>query len=159
MTLRYMNLLKGAPKSIARDWMNETRILLETQQAVDTLLAYAGAIGLVFLGAGDSKCSSKPRPEKTVDRRRRRMLAWKRRRRSLILAWKRRRRRLRRRGWTYSGVKTAVDRILGWKVWDDDGEKTAECEKRAVFQVSLQPDSGSNENVGCKRILLLQRDS
>ncbi|XP_076759351.1 inner membrane mitochondrial protein mitofilin isoform X4 [Xylocopa sonorina] len=55
MTLRYMNLLKGAPRSIARDWMNETRILLETQQAVDTLLAYAGAIGLMFLGAGDSK--------------------------------------------------------------------------------------------------------
>lgn len=57
MTLRYMNLLKGASRSIAKDWMNETRILLETQQAVDTLLAYAGAIGLVFLGAGDSKVS------------------------------------------------------------------------------------------------------
>ncbi|XP_017878174.1 MICOS complex subunit Mic60 isoform X4 [Ceratina calcarata] len=55
MTLRYMNLLKGAPRSIARDWMNETKIMLETQQAVDTLLAYAGSIGLVFLGAGDSK--------------------------------------------------------------------------------------------------------
>ncbi|KOC61000.1 Putative mitochondrial inner membrane protein [Habropoda laboriosa] len=55
MTLRYMNLLKGAPRSIARDWMNETRILLETQLAVDALLAYASAIGLVFLGAGDSK--------------------------------------------------------------------------------------------------------
>ncbi|XP_033322346.1 inner membrane mitochondrial protein mitofilin isoform X2 [Megalopta genalis] len=55
MALRYMNLLKGAPRSVARDWMNETRILLETQQAVDTLLAYAGAIGLVFLGAGDAK--------------------------------------------------------------------------------------------------------
>ncbi|XP_076241891.1 inner membrane mitochondrial protein mitofilin isoform X2 [Calliopsis andreniformis] len=59
MTLRYMNLLKGAPRSIARDWMNETRILLETQQAVDTLLAYAGAIGLVFLGAGDTKSTQK----------------------------------------------------------------------------------------------------
>ncbi|XP_018313441.1 MICOS complex subunit Mic60 isoform X3 [Mycetomoellerius zeteki] len=53
MTLRYMNLLKGAPRSVASDWMNETRILLETQQAVDTLLAYAGATGLVYLGAGD----------------------------------------------------------------------------------------------------------
>ncbi|CAL7937890.1 unnamed protein product [Xylocopa violacea] len=69
MTLRYMNLLKGAPRSIAKDWMNETRILLETQQAVDTLLAYAGALGLVFLGAGDSKCSSSPRHEQAVDRR------------------------------------------------------------------------------------------
>ncbi|XP_076166736.1 inner membrane mitochondrial protein mitofilin isoform X6 [Ptiloglossa arizonensis] len=59
MTLRYMNLLKGASKSIARDWMNETRILLETQQAVDTLLAYAGAIGLVFLGAGDPKAHAR----------------------------------------------------------------------------------------------------
>ncbi|KAG5319890.1 MIC60 protein, partial [Acromyrmex heyeri] len=53
MTLRYMNLLKGAPRSVASDWMNETRILLETQQAIDTLLAYAGVIGLVYLGAGD----------------------------------------------------------------------------------------------------------
>ncbi|XP_031825808.1 inner membrane mitochondrial protein mitofilin isoform X5 [Nomia melanderi] len=59
MALRYMNLLKGAPRAVARDWMNETRILLETQQAVDTLLAYAGAIGLVFLGAGDEKVSQK----------------------------------------------------------------------------------------------------
>ena len=54
MTLRYMNLLKGASRCIARDWMNETRILLETQQAVDVLLAYAGANGLVFLG--DATC-------------------------------------------------------------------------------------------------------
>nr|XP_012220441.1 PREDICTED: MICOS complex subunit Mic60 isoform X4 [Linepithema humile] len=53
MTLRYMNLLKGAPRSIASDWMNETRILLETQQAIDALLAYAGATGLAYLGAGD----------------------------------------------------------------------------------------------------------
>lgn len=53
MTLRYMNLLKGAPRSVASDWMNETRILLETQQAIDTLLAYAGATGLLYLGAGD----------------------------------------------------------------------------------------------------------
>lgn len=53
MTLRYMNLLKGAPRSIASDWMNEARILLETQQAIDTLLAYAGATGLVYLGAGN----------------------------------------------------------------------------------------------------------
>ncbi|XP_071626759.1 MICOS complex subunit Mic60 isoform X4 [Temnothorax longispinosus] len=54
MTLRYMNLLKGAPRSIASDWMNEARILLETQQAIDTLLAYAGATGLLYLGAGDA---------------------------------------------------------------------------------------------------------
>ncbi|XP_050449745.1 MICOS complex subunit Mic60 isoform X2 [Cataglyphis hispanica] len=55
MTLKYMNLLKGAPRSIAKDWMNETRILLETQQAINTLLAYAGAIGLTHFGVGDQK--------------------------------------------------------------------------------------------------------
>lgn len=55
MTLRYMNLLKGASRAISREWMNEARILLETQQAVDTLIAYAGATGLVYLGGGDSK--------------------------------------------------------------------------------------------------------
>ncbi|XP_015523022.2 MICOS complex subunit Mic60 isoform X1 [Neodiprion lecontei] len=54
MTLRYMNLLKGAPRSVANDWINEATILLETQQAVDTLIAHAGAAGLVFFGGGDS---------------------------------------------------------------------------------------------------------
>lgn len=54
MTLRYMNLLKGASRSVANDWMKEVRILLETQQAIDILLAYAGAAGLMYLGAGDS---------------------------------------------------------------------------------------------------------
>lgn len=52
MTLRYMNLLKGAPRSVARDWMNEARILLETQQAIECLIAYAGAGSLVFMGGG-----------------------------------------------------------------------------------------------------------
>lgn len=50
-----MNLLSGAPRSVAKDWMNETRILLETQQAVDTLIAYTGAIGLLFLGSDNQK--------------------------------------------------------------------------------------------------------
>ena len=57
MTLRYMNLLKGAPRSVARDWMNETRILLETQQAIESLVAYAGANSLVFMGGGESDVS------------------------------------------------------------------------------------------------------
>ncbi|XP_008546024.1 MICOS complex subunit Mic60 [Microplitis demolitor] len=55
MSLKYMNLLSGAPRSVAKDWMNETRILLETQQAVDTLIAYTGAIGLLFLGSDNQK--------------------------------------------------------------------------------------------------------
>lgn len=56
MTLRYMNLLEGAPRSIARDWMNEARILLETQQAIESLVAYAGANSLVFMGgSADTK--------------------------------------------------------------------------------------------------------
>ncbi|XP_049810649.1 MICOS complex subunit Mic60 isoform X2 [Schistocerca nitens] len=48
-TLKYMNLLKGASRQIASDWMNETRILLETQQAAGTLLAHAAAAGLIHL--------------------------------------------------------------------------------------------------------------
>ncbi|KAH0554787.1 MICOS complex subunit Mic60 isoform X1 [Cotesia glomerata] len=55
LSLKYMNLLSGAPRSVAKDWMNETRILLETQQAVDTLIAYTGAIGLLFLGSEQPK--------------------------------------------------------------------------------------------------------
>lgn len=48
MALRYMNLLKGAPRQVACEWMNETRIFLETQQAADTLMAYAAATGQQF---------------------------------------------------------------------------------------------------------------
>nr|CAH7745667.1 unnamed protein product [Callosobruchus chinensis] len=48
-TLRYMNLLKGAPRCVARQWMNETRILLETQQAANTLMAHAASSGLTYL--------------------------------------------------------------------------------------------------------------
>lgn len=40
-TLRYMNLLKGAARVIANEWMNETRIHLETKQAANLLLAHA----------------------------------------------------------------------------------------------------------------------
>ncbi|KAK2581067.1 hypothetical protein KPH14_006109 [Odynerus spinipes] len=62
MTLRYMNLLKGAPRCVAREWMNETRIFLETQQAIDTLMAYAGVTGLMYANAGDS--SKQPAKQK-----------------------------------------------------------------------------------------------
>ncbi|KAL0276676.1 UNVERIFIED_CONTAM: hypothetical protein PYX00_004193 [Menopon gallinae] len=45
MALKYMNLLKGAPRQVSCEWMKETRIFLETQQAADALLAYAAATG------------------------------------------------------------------------------------------------------------------
>ncbi|CAG9829577.1 unnamed protein product [Diabrotica balteata] len=48
-TLRYMNLLKGAPRCVAKEWMDETRIYLETQQAANTLMAYAASSGLAYL--------------------------------------------------------------------------------------------------------------
>lgn len=44
-----MNLLQGAPRAIARQWMEEARIMLETQQAANTLMAHATASGLVHL--------------------------------------------------------------------------------------------------------------
>lgn len=44
-----MNLLKGASREIARQWMEEARILLETQQAANTLMAHASASGLMYL--------------------------------------------------------------------------------------------------------------
>ncbi|KAI4462088.1 mitofilin [Holotrichia oblita] len=48
-TLKYMNLLQGAPRAVARQWMEEARIMLETQQAATTLMAHATASGLVHL--------------------------------------------------------------------------------------------------------------
>lgn len=47
--LRYANLLQGASRKIATDWINETRLLLETQQAINVLLAHAATSGLAFL--------------------------------------------------------------------------------------------------------------
>lgn len=46
--LRYMNLLRGGAKAVAKDWMQEVIILLETQQASNALLSHASASGLVY---------------------------------------------------------------------------------------------------------------
>lgn len=48
-TLKYMNLLQGAPRKVAQDWLNEARLLLETQQIVNTLMAHAASSGLLYL--------------------------------------------------------------------------------------------------------------
>lgn len=47
--LRYANLLQGASRNIAADWIDETRLLLETQQAINVLLTHAATSGLAFL--------------------------------------------------------------------------------------------------------------
>lgn len=44
--LRFMNQLTGKSKHVAHDWVKEARLLLETQQASDALLAHAAANGL-----------------------------------------------------------------------------------------------------------------
>ncbi|TMW53440.1 hypothetical protein DOY81_001438 [Sarcophaga bullata] len=49
MALKYMNLLQGGPRKVASDWLKETRLLLETQQAANTLMAHAAASGLLYL--------------------------------------------------------------------------------------------------------------
>lgn len=41
--LKYMNLLRGAARDVASEWMKEARLLLETQQAANTLMAHAAA--------------------------------------------------------------------------------------------------------------------
>lgn len=45
--LRYMNLLKGYSRRLAADWIKETKIHLETLQAVEVLMAHAVSIGMV----------------------------------------------------------------------------------------------------------------
>lgn len=47
-TLKYMNLLQGGPRAIAKDWIREAQIMLETQQAANVLLTHASASGLVY---------------------------------------------------------------------------------------------------------------
>lgn len=44
-----MNLLQGASRKVAEDWIKEARLLLETQQAANTLMAHAASSGLLFL--------------------------------------------------------------------------------------------------------------
>lgn len=41
--LRYMNLLKGASRKVSKQWMDEVKLLLETQQAVNLLIGHASA--------------------------------------------------------------------------------------------------------------------
>ncbi|XP_028966540.1 MICOS complex subunit MIC60-1 [Galendromus occidentalis] len=41
--LRYANQLKGTPRQAAKDWIQEVRLLLETKQAANALMAYAAA--------------------------------------------------------------------------------------------------------------------
>lgn len=48
-TVQYVNLLQGAPRKAALDWLNEARLLLETQQAASTLMAHAASSGVRFL--------------------------------------------------------------------------------------------------------------
>lgn len=48
-TVQYMNLLQGASRKAAMDWLNEARLLLETQQAANTLMAHAASSGVRFL--------------------------------------------------------------------------------------------------------------
>ncbi|XP_055699547.1 MICOS complex subunit Mic60 isoform X2 [Phlebotomus papatasi] len=48
-TLRYMNLLQGAPRKVASDWLKECRLYLETQQAINTLMSHAATTGLMYL--------------------------------------------------------------------------------------------------------------
>ncbi|XP_055587192.1 MICOS complex subunit Mic60-like isoform X1 [Uranotaenia lowii] len=48
-TVQYMNLLQGASRKAALEWLNEARLLLETQQATSTLMAHAASSGIRFL--------------------------------------------------------------------------------------------------------------
>ena len=49
LALQYMNQLRGEPRRVAGDWLKETQLLLETRQAVDTLVAHASAVGVEAL--------------------------------------------------------------------------------------------------------------
>lgn len=44
-----MNLLKGAARTVSSEWLYETRLMLETQQAAQALMAHAQAQGLMYL--------------------------------------------------------------------------------------------------------------
>jgi len=39
--LRYLNLLTGCSRVVAKEWINEAIVFLETKQAIDLLMSYA----------------------------------------------------------------------------------------------------------------------
>ncbi|XP_022230366.2 MICOS complex subunit Mic60 [Drosophila obscura] len=49
LALKYLNLLQGAPRKVAGEWMKEVRLMLEMQQAANTLMSHAAASGLLYL--------------------------------------------------------------------------------------------------------------
>lgn len=46
MAVRFMNQLQGKARSVAEDWLKESKLHLETQQATQALMAFASASGL-----------------------------------------------------------------------------------------------------------------
>lgn len=46
----FMNYLQGEAKNVARDWSSDTRIYLETRQAIQLVQAYISANAAVFTG-------------------------------------------------------------------------------------------------------------
>nr|XP_033807816.1 MICOS complex subunit MIC60 isoform X2 [Geotrypetes seraphini] len=46
LAAKFVNQLKGESRRVATDWLNETRLTLETKQVVEILSAYASAVGL-----------------------------------------------------------------------------------------------------------------
>jgi mitofilin len=46
LAVRYVNLLRGAPRSVARDWLDDARSYLETLQAVQLVSEYMAALNI-----------------------------------------------------------------------------------------------------------------
>jgi mitofilin len=44
--VRYVNALRGEPRRVAADWLQEARYVLETRQAAEFLMTYAAAGGI-----------------------------------------------------------------------------------------------------------------
>ncbi|XP_018423948.1 PREDICTED: MICOS complex subunit MIC60 isoform X3 [Nanorana parkeri] len=46
LAAKFVNQLRGESRRVAHDWLNETRLTLETKQVISILSAYASAVGL-----------------------------------------------------------------------------------------------------------------
>lgn len=47
--LRYINLLQGAPRAVAKVWLDSARRHLEIRQAAEAVMAHASVSGLLYL--------------------------------------------------------------------------------------------------------------
>ena len=60
LAVRYVNLLRGAPRGVARDWLCDARSYLETLQAIQLVSEYMAALNITASSSSSSSTEATP---------------------------------------------------------------------------------------------------